>query len=337
MKRVFRKNVKSAIYALPMPALVALAPREVICLFYHVVSDQPVIHTDHLYTHRPLELFEKDLQFLAQSYAPVAYDELRRNREERRPLPKNAVHLSFDDGFAECYHLARPLLLKYNIPCTFFLTTDFIDNQRMYYRNQVSLCLEKFQGAAPAEQTAVLERLNTEFGAGIPDWSGFEAWAKSLLDEGQVERLCQVVGVDVPAYLDQRQPYLTRGQVRELLADGFTIGAHSRRHFKLGRLTQEQAAQEIVESCLAVGGMTGSAGVPFSFPNSGDGLDRDFLARLRQEHRAVGLYFDTKGLRQDRPFIVNRIWAEAPKFSPRGNASLPDILRRAYQDHLLNR
>jgi hypothetical protein len=51
----------------------------------------------------------------------------------------------------------------------------------------------------------------------------------------------------------------------------------------------------------------------------------------------VGLYFDTKGLRQDRPFIVNRIWAEAPKFSPRGNASLPDILRRAYQDHLLNR
>jgi peptidoglycan/xylan/chitin deacetylase (PgdA/CDA1 family) len=337
MKRVIRKNVKSAVYALPLQALVALVPRDVICLFYHVVSDQPVPHTDQLYAHRPLELFEKDLQFLVRNYAPITYDQLRRNREEGRLLPKNAVHLSFDDGFAECYHLVRPLLLKYNVPCTFFLTTDFIDNRRMYYRNQVSLCLETFQSAGEAEQGAILQRVNAEFEVTITVGGGFETWAKSLVDEGEVERLCQAVGVDVPAYLAQRQPYLTRDQIRELVADGFTIGAHSRRHIKLGRLSQEQAAEEIIESCLAIGGMTGNARVPFSFPNSGDGLDRDFLARIRQDHRAVGLYFDTKGLRQDRPFIVNRIWAEAPKFSPEGKSDLTEILRRAYQDHLINR
>ena len=109
MKRVIRKNVKSAVYALPMQALVAFVPRDVISVFYHVVSDQPVIHTDHLYAHRPLELFEKDLQYLTRNYTPITYDQLRRNREERRLLPKNAVHLSFDDGFAECYYLVRPL------------------------------------------------------------------------------------------------------------------------------------------------------------------------------------------------------------------------------------
>jgi peptidoglycan/xylan/chitin deacetylase (PgdA/CDA1 family) len=158
-----------------------------------------------------------------------------------------------------------------------------------------------------------------------------------LVDEGEVERLCQAVGVDVPVYLAQRKPYLTREQIRELVSDGFTIGAHSRRHIKLNRLSQEQVVEEILESCLAIGGMTGNAGVPFSFPNSGDGLDRDFLARIRQDHRAVGLYFDTKGLRQDRPFIVNRIWAESPKFSPGGKSAMPEILRRAYQDHLINR
>jgi len=328
--------VKAAVIALPLQALVALAPRKVICIFYHVVSDQPVIHTDHLYAHRPLELFENDLQFLSQNYAPITYDQLRQNREEGQPLPKNAVHLSFDDGFAECFDLARPLLLRYNIPCTFFLTTGVIDNQRMYYRNQVSLCLEKFWTSEQIEQQARLQRLNKEFGTVITDGSGFEAWAKSLVDEGEVARLCQVVGVDVPTYLKQRKPYLTREQIKELVAQGFTIGAHSRRHIKLSRLSQEQAGEEILESCLAIGRMTGNAGVPFSFPNSGDGLERDFLARIRQDHRAVGLYFDTKGLRQDRSFIVNRIWAESPKFNPGGNASLSEILRRAYQDHLLN-
>jgi peptidoglycan/xylan/chitin deacetylase (PgdA/CDA1 family) len=336
MKRIIRKNVKSAVYALPMQALAPFVSRDVICLFYHVVSDQPVPHTDHLYIHRPLELFENDLRYLALNYAPITYDALRQNREQGQQLPKKAVHLSFDDGFAECYHLVRPLLLRYNIPCTFFLTTDFIDNRRMYYRNQVSLCLEKFISAGEAEQGAILEQVNAEFGVTIIDGGGFEAWAKALIDEGQVERLSRAVGVDIPAYLAHRQPYLTREQVRELLAQGFTIGAHSQRHIKLGRLSQERAAEEILESCLAIGRMTGNAGVPFSFPNSGDGLERDFLLRLRQEHRAVGLYFDTKGLRQDRPFIVNRIWAESPKLNPGGNLALPDILRRAYQEHLLN-
>lgn len=337
MKRVLKKNAKAAVNALPMQALVALVPRELICVFYHIVSDRPVVHTDHLYTHRPVELFEKDLQFLARNYTPVTYNELQRNREERRPLPKNAVHLSFDDGFVECFDQVRPLLLKYEIPCTFFLATDFIDNRHMYYRNQVSLCLERFMSAGQVEQQAILERLNQESGTVITDVLGFETWVKSLVGEEEVDRLCQLLGVDVTAYLAQRQPYLTRQQVRELVADGFTIGAHSRRHIKLGRLSLEQAEEEILESCLEVGRMTGNARVPFSFPNSGDGLDRNFLARIRQEHRAVGLYFDTKGLRQDLPFIVNRIWAESPKYNPGGTMDMLQILQRVYQDHLLNR
>ena len=337
MKKALRKSVKGAVIALPMRVLVAFVPRDVICLFYHVVSEQPIIHADHLYAHRPLELFENDLQFLVKNYAPITYDELWRNREEGRPLSKKAVHLSFDDGFVECYDLARPLLLKYGVPCTFFLATNFIDNHRMYYRNQVSLCLEKFWRAEQIQQKVMCERLNKEFGTGITDGSGFETWVKSLVDEGQVGRVCETVGVDIPEYLAQRQPYLTREQIKQLAAEGFTIGAHSRRHIKLGRLSQEQAGEEILESCLVVGRMTGNARVPFSFPNSGDGLERDFLARIRQDHRAVGLFFDTKGLKQDRRFIVNRIWAESPKYNPGGKLDMPEILRRVYQDYLINR
>lgn len=338
MKKSLGKGLLGAINLAPattrMPLLKALVPREGIALFYHMVSDAPVDHTDHIYPHRPVELFEEDLQFLAQNYHPISYHELRQHREEGRKLPREAVHLSFDDGFAECYHLARPLLLKYDIPCTFFLATDFIDNQRMYYRNQVSLCLAKFDAAGQAERKAMLEDLNDEFGTVLSDGPAFEAWAKALVDEGEVARMCGTLGVDVPAYLAERKPYLTQEQVRGLLADGFTIGAHSRRHAKLGRLSPKEAEEEIVESCLIAGRMTGSAGVPFSFPNSGDGLDRDFLARIRTDHRAVGLYFDTKGLREDRRFIVNRIWAEAPRLSPAGKEVMAGILERAYREQV---
>jgi peptidoglycan/xylan/chitin deacetylase (PgdA/CDA1 family) len=119
-------------------------------------------------------------------------------------------------------------LLKYGIPCTFFLATDFIDNQRMYYRNQVSLCLEKFWSAELIEQKVMLEQINKVCGTALVDGSGFEAWAKSLVDEDEVERACHAVGLDVPGYLAHRQPYLTLAQIRDLAAEGFTIGAHSR-------------------------------------------------------------------------------------------------------------
>jgi hypothetical protein len=118
MKRVVRKSVKAAVTALPWQVLIAFVPRDVISVFYHVVSEQPVIHTDHLYAHRPLELFEKDLQ-----YRPAA---MRRSPTiSCAPEPgrgygfcQNHRHLSFDDSFASVTIWSRPLLLRYSIPCS---------------------------------------------------------------------------------------------------------------------------------------------------------------------------------------------------------------------------
>ena len=273
----------------------------------------------------------KILEYVREHYSPVTYEQLADPKGLQ--TPKTALHISFDDGFSECFTFVRPLFKKYGIPCTFFLATDFIDNQAMYYRNKVSLCIDRV--AAGDEQQA-WTLLNQEFSLNLANREDFLRWVKSLTDEAAVDRVCSLLGVDYQSYLIDVGPYLTRDQVRSMAGDGFTIGAHSRKHHKLVRLSQEERAEEISESCRAVAAITGQASVPFSFPNSGDGVDRRFLEELRLAYPEIGLIFDTKGLRPGNRTVLNRVWVEAPRWNPQGKTSLQDILRRAYREVLLS-
>jgi peptidoglycan/xylan/chitin deacetylase (PgdA/CDA1 family) len=147
-------------------------------------------------------------------------------------------------------------------------------------------------------------------------------------DEPLVQRLLARLGIDARDYLQKAQPYLTSEQLRQLQADGFTIGAHSCSHRWLQDLPRADAEREIIESCRIVGKITGQPSVPFAFPYSGGGLDRAWLAGLRERHDVIGLLFDTGGVREDAPFVIQRVFGE--RFSR--DRSLDAILRRAWAD-----
>jgi hypothetical protein len=145
-------------------------------------------------------------------------------------------------------------------------------------------------------------------------------------EEALAMRLLARLGIDSRNYLQQVKPYLTTEQIRVLHADGFTIGAHSCSHRRLQELSRADAEHEIVESCRIIRGITGQPSVPFAFPYFGGGLDRAWLAGLREQHDCIGLFFDTNGVDKDEPFVVQRVFGE--RFTR--DRSLDAILRRAW-------
>jgi biofilm PGA synthesis lipoprotein PgaB len=48
----------------------------------------------------------------------------------RRPIPPNAVLMTFDDGYESFYEDVYPLLLKYNVPATNFLIVNTVGNPK---------------------------------------------------------------------------------------------------------------------------------------------------------------------------------------------------------------
>jgi peptidoglycan/xylan/chitin deacetylase (PgdA/CDA1 family) len=310
-------------------------PRDVIGLFYHMVSDKAVPHTKHLYPHRDVNMFEEDLIYIKENYKLLSFTDLISGQSPVSRGGKPAVFLSFDDGFSECYSLVRPLLLKHDLPCMFFITTNFIDNAQMYYRNKVSLCIDRLNNLGLDERMNKLVRISDRYDVKLSSGDSFVRWIKSITDDSLIDEICLILNIDIGSYLSEYKPYMRSEHINRLVSDGFTIGAHSQRHQKLGRLTHEEIEVEIVGSCDYLRDITGVDYVPFSFPNTATGIDRDYLHSILKQHTSIRLLFDAKGLERDRKFIFNRIWVESPKLNAGGRESLQQVIKSAYKDYLI--
>ena len=71
--------------------------------------------------------FEQQLEYLKRNdYRVIPLADLPDFLEGRRPLPRRAVVITFDDGHISSYQHAFPILQKYGFPATYFLYTDFV-------------------------------------------------------------------------------------------------------------------------------------------------------------------------------------------------------------------
>lgn len=320
---------------LPLQVYGRILPREVVGLCYHVVSERRLPHVSNLYPYKSPEQFEADLVYLKRNFRVVSCAELVRGRVE------NAVHISFDDGYAECFDVIRPLLLKHGLPCTFFINTDVLDNRRMLGFNRVSLCLEALRGLDASEANRIVAEIAGD--EPVRDVGGFATWIRRGIrnpDSGAEEvldRLCARLGVDVDGFLAKERPYMTRAQVKQLADEGFTIGGHTRMHWHMGSTRgEDRIEREIVESCRVAGEVTGSERVPFAFPYDAEGVDRAFLAGVLERNPFLGRLFGTGSLQLDAPFMVNRMLADSPPALGRARSNLPGLLSGAYLNEFLS-
>ncbi len=327
--------VAGALGLIPLGAYQALFGGSGLTLLYHVVSDEHLPHIRHLYRYKTEAQFERDLVYLKDNFSLISYEQFEAARLQGSKLPRNAALLTFDDGYAECFSTARPLLLKHGVPCVFFVTTDWLDNGRIFYRNVVSLCIDRMRTLEHPDFEAVRSALASVTGLTFGSAGSLERWLRGL-NEGEAEALeavCTLLGVDIDQFLAQQRPYLTKDEVERLAAEGFCIGAHSRSHPRLSLLSDEEIEQEIVGSCELVADITKGSSIPFAFPFNGNGLDRRFLREISERHPSVGLYFDSRGVSPDDQRVVTRVWADPPGWAGPSVSNLGSLIHAAYRDH----
>lgn len=76
------------------------------------------------------KLFFLHMKFLEDNnYQVISFSSFLDMLDSRVDFNPQTIVLSFDDGFKGVYSYAIPILVKYNYPAIFFLTTDFIDKK----------------------------------------------------------------------------------------------------------------------------------------------------------------------------------------------------------------
>jgi peptidoglycan/xylan/chitin deacetylase (PgdA/CDA1 family) len=311
-----------------------LIRKNVVSLCYHVVSVKPLSHIT-IYNYKTPAEFEEDIKYLIHNFELLSYEQFIAAVKSKDKTRAKQVLLTFDDGLSQCFSVVRPILLKYKVPCVFFITTDFIDNKSMFYENKISLCIGSVKKLRPSEKKQVVTSINKITGLKFTDAGSLVLWLSNLgyFDDKIISEVCRILGVDIARYLNEQKPYLTLEEIRILAAEGFTIGAHGKTHIRLDLLSKADAEKEIVDSSKEILSGLGIKHLPFAFPYHGNFIDRSFLKRILMKNKFIDLFFDTQRLRDDHDFIMHRIWADSPPSSGSGRSNISELLKLAYIDH----
>src|SRR6478672_1056004 len=80
--------------------------------------------------------FTEQLEVLKNYACPMSLLELVQAYQENK-LPNRAVAVTFDDGYADNLYNAKPLLERYNIPATVFVTTGCIGQEHEFWWDEL--------------------------------------------------------------------------------------------------------------------------------------------------------------------------------------------------------
>jgi len=89
-------------------------------LMYHYVKDSSIVEHDKRYI-RP-QTFDKQMKFLKdRKYNVIPLEKFAASLKEKKPMPRDTIVITFDDGHLDNYQYAYPILKKYNLPATMFI------------------------------------------------------------------------------------------------------------------------------------------------------------------------------------------------------------------------
>ena len=241
----------------------------IVILRYHSILENPD-EFDHIIgvpiTHS-LKTFEKQMAIVARYFNPVSLDDIIHSLRGEKDLPKNAVAVTFDDGYADNLHLAAPILNQYGIPATVYVIADCMERSTLpwFVRLRHAFFTTRVRHWYEPMSTKVIRIDNHQ-----DRLDGFiHACRRCACRVGdKQENYLQAVerSLEVES-LENKNIMLTREQVLGLLEMGHTIGCHTRSHPNLAYLREEDVQKEVVESKKMLEETLGRGVRHFSYPN----------------------------------------------------------------------
>jgi peptidoglycan/xylan/chitin deacetylase (PgdA/CDA1 family) len=220
----------------------------------------------------PLESFEEQMALLRKKACLLPLEELFRALREDRRLPPGAVSVTFDDGYADNFQFAFPVLRRHSVPATVFLATGHVGGARgLFWWDEVSRW--RSLGCHEVEVEGLGRRL-------VGRRSSRDRLIRDL-KALPVDEIVRRIG-DAASRAGLRpadeaaRDFLTWDQVREMQEGGVRFAAHTVSHCLLPRETAERRRREMEESRHAIERETGKPSGLFCYP---DGATTEAVAR----------------------------------------------------------
>jgi peptidoglycan/xylan/chitin deacetylase (PgdA/CDA1 family) len=240
-------------------------------LAYHRVGDD---HPDQNGSSLPFlivskAIFEEQLKFLKKWYKIIGFEDLYQNQDKDR-MPKNALIITFDDGYEDNYFNAYPILKKYDLKAVFFIAANKMENQNnvpywwdraYYYLNRINIDVETEDTPSNSNEVISLFKIySNNRSALFQKLNGLntEEIEKCLDDMGEK------YGVDQTEIVVKNRR-LRWEQIRTMGTE-MEIGSHSCNHCNLVGIERARKIYEIKQSARIIENNCGKRVLAFSYP-----------------------------------------------------------------------
>lgn len=214
--------------------------------------------------------FDWQMEVLARYFTPLPLDNAMELLRQGK-LPANAVCVTFDDGYADNVEVALPILQRWSVPATFFLTTGFFGHGCMWNDRVIELLRNVDTPKVSLLNLGLGEYEITSTDARLQMVNSVLRQLKHLPlaeRDQQVQRLENELNIDI-----SYSPMMQKEQVSVLLKAGMGVGAHTVNHPILAKISLDEAQQEIESGKQQLEMLTEKEVTLFAYPNGAPGKD----------------------------------------------------------------
>lgn len=210
--------------------------------------------------------FESHLQFYKKYLNVISLDDYYKGNFH--PLKFN-ICITFDDGFSNNHKYALPLLSKYQLPATFFITAIREAGGNILWNDYLGI-FSRYGPKKLVYKNVLFNKnkqgryISTVNGANLPE----------IIRSGDYDLKAEMIKTLSPIYdptqnIQEEDFWLQmdEAQIKELASSTYcTIGTHGYYHNDLAKIPLEKAVKEMIDSKRYLEKITGSTITAMAFP-----------------------------------------------------------------------
>ena len=207
--------------------------------FHWVKRDRVLILTYHRFCRGneagkvSADEFATHLRYLKSHCRVIHLDEAVSYLESGKSLPSNTTVITIDDGYADAYEIAYPLLKEFGLPAIIYVITDFLDQKIWLWTDlmrYVMLNTKKDSISIEFEPGDMVHSRLTNEMARLEAANRINERLKRLPNEKKEDKIVEIgndLEVDIPALPPGHVGPLNWVQSREMDADNVGIGSQT--------------------------------------------------------------------------------------------------------------
>jgi peptidoglycan/xylan/chitin deacetylase (PgdA/CDA1 family) len=217
------------------------------------------------------ENFDAHISLLKNKYTLITVDEFQFHLEHKKKFPENAVLITFDDGYADNFLEALPVLEKHKTQALFYISTGTLNTEKEFWWDAMEriILLSATQPSVDSFElngsVYGLKDLNPEKRCRL--YESLLPELRRMTSEKRDEKIVLLTSLFKSEEGRGTHRAMTFDQFKKMrMSKSAVIGAHTHLHPSLGALTYDEQFKEINTSKKIIEELTGEKVIHFSYP-----------------------------------------------------------------------